>query len=73
VNNPAHYTQGKFACIDAMVSAFGPEAAELFCRINAFKYIWRSNDHGAGCEQNVQKALWYLNKSSELRRDFNSN
>ena len=71
--NPAHYTQGEIPCIDAMISAFGPQQVELFCRINAFKYIWRSTDHVAGCEQNVQKALWYLNKSSELRQDYNSN
>ena len=45
--NPAHYTQGEIPCIDAMISAFGPEQVELFCRINAFKYIWRSTDHVA--------------------------
>ena len=66
VNNPAHHTQGPVHCFDAMVSAFGREQVEIYCRINALKYVWRPNDHAAGCDQNVQKALWYLNKSSEL-------
>ena len=54
VSNPAHYTQGPVHCIDAMVSAFGKHEVESFCRLNAFKYLWRSvNKCGhCGCDWN---------------------
>ena len=68
VNNPHHYTQGPIHCIDAMVSAFGAREVAVFCRINAFKYLWRSTSHIAGPEQNLQKAMWYMQKSLELEK-----
>ena len=64
VNNPSHYTQGNIQCIDAMVSAFGKEAVAIWCKLNAFKYIWRES-HKNGIED-VNKAIWYLNKYKEL-------
>ena len=66
VDNPSHYTQGPIHCIDAMVSAFGKDEVSAFCRLNAFKYVWRSTTHIAGSEQNLRKAMWYMNKSIEL-------
>lgn len=60
VNNPKHYTQGDIECIDAMKSAFGVENVMIFCKINAFKYLWR-----AECKngiEDIRKAQWYLNK-----------
>lgn len=64
VNSPAHYTQGGIECIDAMVSAFGAEAVKTYCKINAFKYIWRT-DLKNGVED-IAKADWYLKKYLEL-------
>jgi hypothetical protein len=68
VEKPAHYTQGPVHCIDAMLSAFGKHEVESFCRLNAFKYLWRSTTHIAGPEQNLRKAIWYMNKSIELSK-----
>ena len=41
VVHPSHYSQGDIECIDAMVAAYGNEAVEVFCLLNAFKYLWR--------------------------------
>lgn len=64
VNHPAHYNDGKIECIDAMISAFGNNEVMSFCKVNAFKYIWRANKKGG--EQDIKKAAWYLNKYIEL-------
>lgn len=69
VNHPAHYNNGSIECIDAMVSAFGDDAVMRFCKINAFKYIWRA-DHKNGAED-IKKAVWYLNKYVELAGECN--
>lgn len=65
VNHPSHYTQGNIECIDAMKSAFGSEELAVYCKIAAFKYIWRC-EHKNGSED-VKKAAWYLNKYIELK------
>lgn len=64
VNHPSHYTQGNIECIDAMKSAFGAAQLAAYCKIAAFKYIWRC-EHKNGTED-VKKAIWYLNKFLEL-------
>lgn len=64
VSHPSHYNQGGIECIDAMVSAFGKEAVENFCLINAFKYVWRNRDKNGF--EDIDKAIWYLNKVKEL-------
>ena len=66
VNDPPHYTQGPIHCIDAMISAFGTDAVVTFCLLNSFKYTWRSTTHTSGPNENIQKAIWYMNKASEL-------
>ena len=65
VNHPSHYTQGGIECIQAMEAAFGKEAVATFCHLNAFKYLWRS-EHKNGL-QDIDKAVWYLNKFKELK------
>ena len=67
VNSPNHYTFGKYECIDVIEDVFGKEALKIFCRINAFKYLFRS-DHKNGIED-IKKARWYLNKYLELSED----
>lgn len=65
VTHPSHYTQGNIQCIDAMESAFGKEEVGTWCKLNAFKYIWRE-EHKNGL-QDIDKAIWYLNKYKELK------
>ena len=64
VSHPSHYTQGGIECIDAMVAAYGKEAVEVFCLLNAFKYLWRT-EHKNG-KEDLEKAIWYLKKRLEL-------
>lgn len=64
VEHPTHYNQGGIECIDAMIAAYGKEAVENFCLVNAFKYVWRTQDKN-GLED-IDKAIWYLNKYKEL-------
>ena len=64
VNHPSHYTQGNIECIDAMVSAFGKEQVATYCKIAAFKYIWRMELKNG--MQDRDKATWYLQKYKEL-------
>ena len=66
VNHPAHYNRGNIECIDAMISAFGKEEVIIFCKINAFKYIWRAGQKTSNGIEDIEKATWYLNKGKEL-------
>lgn len=65
VNHPNHYCTGPIECIDAMISAYGEKDVEIFCRLNAFKYLWRSK-HKNNYIQDLKKANWYTNKAIEL-------
>ena len=65
VNHPSHYQGNGLECIDAMIAAFGTMQVEIFCKLNAFKYIWRSEHKGTYTED-MKKAAWYLNKHNEL-------
>lgn len=61
VNHPEHYSSGGIECIDAMIAAFGAEEVASFCKLNAFKYIWRCEKKGKTTED-IEKAQWYLHK-----------
>ena len=63
-NHPPHYNNGSIECIDAMVSALGVDTVADFCICNALKYIWRHRNKNG--EEDIDKALWYLNKYKEL-------
>lgn len=67
VIHPSHYNQGNIECIDAMVAAFGKEAVATWCKLNAFKYIWREQHKGG--IQDINKAAWYIDKYKELHED----
>ena len=69
VNSPAHYNQGNIECIDAMVSAFGAYSAAEFCKINAFKYLWRLG-YKDDETQEIGKIKWYLDKYLELKKSI---
>lgn len=64
--NPEPETEN-IECIDAMKSAFGAAQLAVYCKIAAFKYIWRC-EYKNGAED-VKKAIWYLNKLLELKGD----
>ena len=68
VNHPAHYSQGKYECIDVMVQNFGVQATADFCKLNAFKYCWRLG-HKDEEAQEIGKIKWYLDKYLELKEN----
>lgn len=71
INNPVHYqSMVKGLNIDAitcMRAAFGDESVIDFCICNALKYIYRHQSKNG--KQDIQKAIWYLNKYLELSKD----
>ena len=68
VDHPSHYqsmsSKVNIECIDAMRAAFGDYETAIFCRCNAFKYIWRADSKGGN--EDIEKAQYYLNKFLEL-------
>ena len=65
VDHPTHY-KGKYECIDVMLDTMGPEDVKGFCLCNAFKYLWRCKKKHETPEEDVEKAVWYLQKYLEL-------
>ena len=68
VNHPAHYNYGTIECIDAMEIMFGKRAVIEFCKLNAFKYIWREG-HKGNPEEDRQKAEWYIERMEQYLDD----
>lgn len=68
IDHPAHY-EGKYECIDVMLDTMGPEDVKGFCLCNAFKYLWRCKKKHETPEEDVEKAVWYLQKYLELGGD----
>ena len=66
VNHPMHYASGGIECIDAMKAAYGEDEVASFCKLNAFKYIWRCGLKGKFIED-IDKAIWYLNTLKEIK------
>lgn len=64
INHPSHYETGKYECIDVMLETQGAEAVKGFCLCNAFKYLYRHNNKNG--DEDIKKAIWYLNKYLEL-------
>lgn len=64
INHPSRYSKNGYECIDVMIAVFGVEATKHFCKLNAFKYIWRESDKGK--EKDIQKAIQYLKWFLEL-------
>ena len=58
VYSPAHYAENDIECIDAMISAFGIEAVEVYCRRASFKYQWRAGKK-FDANEDLQKSIWY--------------
>lgn len=69
IDHPTHY-EGKYECIDVMLETMGPEDVKGFCLCNAFKYLWRCKKKHETPEEDVEKAVWYLQKYLELGGDL---
>jgi predicted nucleic acid-binding Zn-ribbon protein len=65
INHPEHYA-GSIECIDAMIAAYGEEQVAIFCKLCAFKYLWRLEKKG-DCKVDAGKAQWYLDKYKEMK------
>lgn len=68
VHSPSHYT-GEIECIDAMRAAFTRQEVAAFCKLNAFKYIWRAGKKGLSVED-LEKALVYLGWNIDTEKDI---
>jgi len=65
VNHPAHYNTGGIEAIDYI------EAKRLDFHLgNAVKYISRA-EHKGTYTQDLQKAIWYLNRAIEAKEKNN--
>ncbi len=65
VNHPAHYTHGKYECVDVI------EDWKLPWHLgNALKYICRA-DHKGDPIEDIKKAIWYLQRYAELKGGSN--
>jgi hypothetical protein len=64
IKAPSHYqTDGGLECIEVMRQLYGDEAVKTFCKLNAFKYLWRSGKKvGESEAKDLGKALEYLRK-----------
>lgn len=71
INHPQRYAGGKYECIDVMTDVFGVDAVRNFCKLNAFKYLWREKQKNG--VEDIKKAVWYLNKLIELSENINEN
>lgn len=72
VEHPVHY-QGKHECIEVMKAMFGNSAVKAFCKLNAFKYRFRSNRKNG--DEDIKKAEWYedylINMEKDERKSIN--
>ena len=64
VNHPDHYNTESFECIEVMEEVFGKEAVKNFCKLNAFKYLWRADEKDG--MDDIHKAQWYLEHMRSL-------
>ena len=70
VNSPPHYnTSDEIECIDAIKAALGPEGFNAYCRGNALKYVWRSPHKHKEANQDLEKAVWYINRILKETKD----
>lgn len=67
--NPSHYGAGsKHECVDVMLQQFGRAEVLSFCKLNAFKYIFRMGRKG-NPTTDARKAAWYLDRFCSLFDD----
>lgn len=67
VNHPDHYNTDSYECIDVMEEVFGKEAVKNFCKLNAFKYLWRADEKDG--MDDIRKAKWYLERVQSMEAE----
>lgn len=66
VNHPKHYNrEGAMECIEEMIIVFGLEPTYHFCRLNAWKYRYRTYDKGG--QEDMEKSDNYIRIAAELK------
>ena len=74
VNHPEHYTSGRTEVIDVIEDYTGVISLLGFCRGNAIKYILRAGKKDKDkVIEDLEKAVWYLNKEIATRKRLESN
>ncbi len=68
VIHPDHYADGEVECIDAMRQVATPEEFAGFCRLSAFKYLWRLGKKGPAA-RDAAKAEVYVRWLKETLED----
>lgn len=69
INHPKRYAGGTYECIDVMLDVFGKEAVKNFCKLNAFKYIWREKQKNG--VEDIKKAMFYMDYYIKLTEEEN--
>lgn len=67
IYSPTHYVVNGLECFDVMKTIFGVEAVKTFAKLNAFKYLWRSDRKNG--REDLAKAAQYLKMFMELEED----
>lgn len=65
IDHPARYA-GEIEFIDAMLETMGWADVRTFCLCSAFQYLWPCKKKHAIPTEDVEKALWYLEKYIKL-------
>lgn len=67
IYHPTHY-QGSHECIDLMEAMFGTFEMMIFCKINAYKYRFRTGAKpGVDASEDKKKAEYYEDKYMEYK------
>lgn len=65
VNHPKHYSNFcSLECIEVMELIYGKKSVFEFCKLNAFKYIWRYK--GKNGKEDLEKAIWYCKEGESI-------
>jgi len=65
IHSPSHYKCHKHECIDEMVEVFGIDAVMTFCKLNVWKYRYRSGAKNG--KEDLDKADEYMDILIRLR------
>ena len=64
INHPSHYKQFSREVIDTMQGVSTPEEFKGYLKLNAIKYL--SRYQGKNGVEDLKKAVWYINKLTEV-------
>ena len=60
--NPSHYKQGEVECIEAIKASMSKVEFLGYLQGNTMKYLWRYRDKHKNHIEDVEKAMWYMNR-----------